>query len=170
MEYGGEIHNGLLAYRNSRGGLLPLNAYPLRTTLLCAEEGKIMTLKQQRILGKIRSEIAIEELWEGYLLSIFKSSLFHNRRSKECNHGKQDANRAVFHNRREYFIEVHTLSLTIALCNQACEELLIQRLRSSVLTLSSKQALRPFETISNRVLAETAETRVLMPAVLYCCM
>lgn len=46
------------------------------------------------------------------------------------NHGKQDANRAVFHNRREYFIEVHTLSLTIALCNQACEELLIQRLRS----------------------------------------
>ena len=100
-----------------------------------------MTLKQQRILGKIRSEIAIEELWEGYLLSIFKSSLFHNRRSKECNHGKQDANRAVFHNRREYFIEVHTLSLTIALCNQACEELLIQRLRSSVLTLSSKQAI-----------------------------
>lgn len=124
MEYGGEIHNGLLAYRNSR---LPLNAYPLRTTLLCAEEGKIMTLKQQRILGKIRSEIAIEELWEGYLLSIFKSSLFHNRRSKECNHGKQDANRAVFHNRREYFIEVHTLSLTIALCNQACEESLASK-------------------------------------------
>lgn len=57
-------------------------------------------------------------------------SLFHNRRSKECNHGKQDANRVVFHNRGEYWIEIHTLSLTIALCNQACEEFLIQRLRS----------------------------------------
>ena len=115
-----------------------------------------MTLKQQRILGKIRSEIAIEELQEGYLLSIFKSSLFHNRRSKECNHGKQDANRAVFHNRREYFIEVHTLSLTIALWQPS-----VRGIIDSKATL-----LKAFETISNRVLAETAETRVLMPAVL----
>lgn len=31
---------------------------------------------------------------------------------KECNHSKQHANRALFYNRKEYLIQVNTLSLT----------------------------------------------------------
>ncbi|YP_009049792.1 hypothetical protein (mitochondrion) [Capsicum annuum] len=78
--------------------------------------------------------------------------LFLSHRSKECNHGKQDANRAVFHNRREYFIEVHTLSLTIALCNQACEEFWIQRLRSYLFHSEDSKYLLLCSALSRKTL------------------
>nr|WMB96910.1 hypothetical protein [Solanum melongena]WMB97100.1 hypothetical protein [Solanum aethiopicum] len=78
--------------------------------------------------------------------------LFLSHRSKECNHGKQDANRAVFHNRREYFIEVHTLSLTIALCNQACEEFWIQRLRSYLFNSEDSKYLLLCSALSRKTL------------------
>ncbi|KAM2743413.1 hypothetical protein EV2_031757 [Malus domestica] len=38
-----------------------------------------------------------------------------HRKSATMVHGKQDANRAVFHKRIEYFIKVHTLYLAIDL-------------------------------------------------------